>query len=202
MSNHSKAGRSHLIINWKRKISCYEYTFLEFLALRIDFVYRLLTKWRKEIFLKEIKMAKVSSKDRVLFIGCGILPTGPMILAEETKAKIVTIDNNIKAAKLAQSYIRKKGLSDAIKIEYADGENYPVEKFDVIFIATNVWPIDSILKRMSSNMKIDARILCKGIKNDVLDVLDKEGLREVFSVDSVSENPKTYSFLLTKNKRK
>jgi len=144
-------------------------------------------------------MAKVSSKDRVLFIGCGVLPTGPMLLAEETKAKIVTIDNSSKAFKLAKSYIRKKGLSDIIEIDCADGTNYPVENFDVIFIAINVWPIDSVLKHLFSNMKTNARILCKGIKNDVLNVLEKEELHDKFSVNSVSQNPKTYSFLLTKN---
>lgn len=199
--NKKNDGSSLFIINLKRVISCYEYTFLELLALKISFFNRLLTKWRKTIFLKEIKMAKISSKDKVLFIGCGVLPTGPMLLTEETKAKIVAIDNSIKAVKLAQSYIRKKGLSDKIKIEYADGKDYPVENFDAIFIAVNVWPIDPVLKNLSSNMKTNARIICKGIKNDVLNVLEKEGLYEVFSVSSISENLRTYSFLLTKNLR-
>ena len=155
-------------------------------------------KWRKPVFLNEIKMANVSSKDKVLLIGCGILPSESILIAEVTNAKVVTIDNNVKACKHAQAYVQKKGLSDKIKVEHADGADYPVQDFDVIFIAINVWPIDAILKHLSSNMKNNARILCKGIKNDITDLLEKEDFYYMFSVKSILENPKTQSFLLIK----
>jgi len=187
-----------MFTNWKRKISCYEYLFLEFLAVKIDFFYRMLTRWRKTVFIKEIKMVNITPKDKVLFIGCGILPTGPIIIAEETEAKVVTIDNNIRAIKFAQSHIRKKGLIDKIKIEYADGVGYPVENFDFIFIATNVWPIEPILKHLYNNMKPDAKIICKGIKNDVAELFEKSELNNMYSIENITKNPKTYSFLLTK----
>jgi ribosomal protein L11 methylase PrmA len=186
------------IINWRRKLSCYEFGFLELLATRIDFFYQLLIKWRKPVFLNEIKMANVSSKDKVLLIGCGILPSETIMIVEETNAKVVTIDNNIVAVKHAKSFIRRKGLANSITIERADGINYPVEDFDVIFIAINVWPIDLVLRHLSTQMKTNARVLCKGIKNDIIDVLEKKGLYDVFSVDLASQNPKTQSFLLTK----
>lgn len=155
-------------------------------------------KWRQPVFLKEIKMTEVSSVDKVLFIGCGILPSEPILIAEETNANIVAIDNNKAAFKFAQSYIRKKGLSDRIKIEFADGVDYPVEGFDVIFVAINVWPIDGVLKILARNVKKGTRVMCKGIKNDILDTLRNTGLYDMFSVKSVVENPKTQSFLLIK----
>ena len=155
-------------------------------------------KWRKPIFLKEIKIAKISSTDKVLHLGCGILPTASILIAEETNAKVVGIDNNNKALKFAQQFVDKSGLSNLIKIEYGNGVEYPVQDFDVIFIAINVWPIDTILKHLLPQLKKDARILCKGMKNDIIDTIEKEGLSERFSITSVSENPKSQSFLLTK----
>jgi len=68
--------------NWKRTISCYQYSFLEFLAVKIDFFNNLLMKWRTPVFLKEIKMASVTSKDKVLHIGCGLFPTASIIIAD------------------------------------------------------------------------------------------------------------------------
>ena len=155
-------------------------------------------RWRKPVFLNEIEMAKINSKDKLLFIGCGILPSETILIAEQTKAKIIGIDNSIRACKLARSYVQRKGLSDLIKIEYGNGVNYPVKNFDVIFIAINVWPIDSVLENLSFNAKTNARIMCKSIKNDIVKSLEKKELHDIFSVESKLENPKTQSFLLIK----
>lgn len=143
-------------------------------------------------------MANVTSKDKVLLIGGGILPSESIMIAKETNADVVTIDNNIIAVRHAKSFVRRMGLANRITVECADGIDYPVRDFDVIFIAINVWPIDAVLKHISSQMKSNARVLCKGIKNDIVDVLEKKGLHDIFSVDLASQNPKTQSFLLTK----
>jgi len=187
-----------MFTNWKRKISCYEYLFLELLAVKIDFFYRMLTRWRKNVFLKELEMVKISPDDEVLFIGCGILPTGAMIISAETKAKVVTIDNNKMIVKIAQSYIQKKGSGDKIKIECGDGINYPVDNFDFIFIAVNVWPIESVLKHLHKSMKSDAKIICKGIKNDIAELFEKSELENMYSIEKIAKNPKTHSYLLIK----
>jgi len=60
MKQHKTSGSSTTLVNWRRKILFYEFIFLEFLAIKIDFFYKLLMKWRKPVFLKEIKMAKVT----------------------------------------------------------------------------------------------------------------------------------------------
>ena len=65
LNEYKKSKSAINITNWRRKISCYEYSFLEFLALKIIFFYKLLMKWRKPVFLKEIKMAKITSEAKV-----------------------------------------------------------------------------------------------------------------------------------------
>ncbi len=198
LEEHQNIKVSSNFTNWKRKISCYEYLFLELLAVKINFFYRMLTKWRKTVFLKELDMVRILPDDKVLFIGCGILPTGAMIITDETKAKVITIDNNHRVVKTAQSYIQKKRLKDKIKIEYADGVNYPVKKFDYIFIAVNVWPIEAVLKHLHKNMKSDAKIICKGIKEDIVELFEKSKFKDMYSIENTAKNQKTYSYVLVK----
>ena len=154
--------------------------------------------WRKPVFLNEIKMANITKNDKVLIIGCGIFPSEGMLIAEETKANVFCIDNSIKAVNLAKKIVEKKGLSNIIKIEYADGISYPAGDFDVVFIAINVWPIDLVLRNLLKNMKTNARVLCKSRKNDILDVFENELFLESFRIVSKLDNPVTQSFLLVK----
>ena len=83
---------------------------LELFATKFKFFYNLIMKWRKELWSEEIKMAKISEKNKVFYIGSGILPTGPILITEITKAKIVGIDNSKKAVKISGKFIKKKGL--------------------------------------------------------------------------------------------
>ncbi len=182
--------------NWKRKISCYKYSFLEFLAVKINFFNKLLIKWRTPVFLKEIEMANVTSKDKVLHLGCGFFPTASLIVAEKTKAKVIGIDNNKIALNFAKKVVEKKNLSDFIKIEFGDGTNYDMKQFNVIFIAINVWPIDDVLQHLSAHCNKDARIVCRGLK-DMLDIFEKKPLSDLYYVEKKATNPKTHSFLLS-----
>ncbi len=186
------------ITNWRRKISCFKFSFLEFLALRINYFYNLLMSWRKPIFLSEIKMSKVNSDDKVLLIGGGFLPSESIVISETTNTKVVTIDNNIRACIHAKNFIKKRKLSEKIIIKYADGINYPVSEFNVIFIAISVWPIDIVFKNLSTNLKKGAKILCKSYKEDIFNILKNKGMLDSFKLETKIENPKTTSYLFIK----
>ena len=160
----------------------------------------LLTKWRKPVFSREIHMLNITPMEKVLHLGCGALPSATIFIAKDKNAHVVGIDNNTIAVKLAKSYIKKKDLTNLVTIEYGDGVNYPVHTFDVIYIAINVWPIDSVLLHLAQTMKPTARILCKGSHNDIAALLKKKEFQSLFSVKSLLEHPKTQSFLLTKKK--
>jgi protein-L-isoaspartate O-methyltransferase len=196
--NKKKSRFSKFLINYRRIISCYKYNFLELLATKIKFFENLLMSWRKPVFLNEIKLANVTEKDKVLLIGCGIFPSEAMLIADQTKAKVVCIDNSIKAVNMAKKIVKKKRVFDLVKIEYADGINYHPDDFNVVFIAINVWPIDLVLRNLAKNLKTNTRVLCKSSKNDILDVIENERLLESFRIESKLENPKTQSFLLIK----
>ena len=187
---------SRFLINSRRILSCYYYNFLELLAVKTKLFQKLLMDWRRPVFLNEIKMTNIKKNDKVLLIGCGIFPSETMLIAEQTGANVVGIDNSPQAVKIARKYVKKKGLSKNIKIEYGDGKDFPINDFDVIFIAINVWPIDFVLKHILKNMKLDGRVMCKSLKNDIINVIEKEK----FDIVSKLENPQTQSFLLAKKK--
>ena len=113
-------------------------------------------------------------------------------------ARVVGIDNNIIAVRLAQSYIKRKHLASLITVELADGVRYPLADFDVIFIAINVWPIDTVLSHIANNMKPTARILVKGSHDDLVAVLEKEEFRDAFVIAATLKHPTSESFLLKK----
>lgn len=184
-------------MHWRRMLSCYVFTLLEILASRFDVFERLLTRWRETVFRKEIDLLRIDKTEKVLHIGCGAFPSASLIIARERHARVVGIDNNSIAVKLAQSYVRRKKLSSLITIEQAEGTRYPLRDFDVIFIAINVWPIDKVLSHCASDMKPAARILVKGTHDDLTALFQKDEFRAAFSITQKLTHPKTQSFVLT-----
>jgi precorrin-6B methylase 2 len=173
---------------------------LELLASRINFFDQILTRWRAPVFLQEIKLLNISSEDNVLHVGCGALPSASVFIAQKKNVPVTGIDNNIIAVRLARTYIQKKHLSHQVTIQFGDGLTYPIQNFDVIFIAINVWPIDSVLTHLAETMKPTARILCKGSHHDVATLLAKKDFQTRFSVITHLQHQKTESFLLTRKK--
>jgi D-arabinose 1-dehydrogenase-like Zn-dependent alcohol dehydrogenase len=154
--------------------------------------------WREPVFTNEIKMANISKKNSVLLIGSGIFPSEAIQIAKETGAIVTGIDNSINAVKLSKKYLKENNISHNVKIEYADGSDFSVHNFDIIFIAINVYPINSVLINLSNQVSIGTKILCKSIKHDIPVVLRNEGLDSIFDVVGHLKNTRTQSYLLVK----
>ena len=184
--------------NCRRILSCYLYQSLELLAVKNYFFNHVLTQMRRIYYVKAVKIADVKSTDKVLFIGSGILPSQCIIIAEETGANVLGIDNSKKAVDLSIKYINKIGLSNKIYIKHGDGAKIPVNDFDAVFIAINVWPINNILNNLAKNLKKDARILYKSYNDDISQILENENLNNVFEVKDKIVNPLSQSNLLIK----
>jgi precorrin-6B methylase 2 len=73
-----------------------------------------------------------------------------------------------------------------------------LDRFDVIFIAINVWPIDAVLSHCARTMKPTARILVKGSHDDLTAVLEKEEFRQTLFIAATLKHPTSESFLLKK----
>lgn len=175
------------------------FVLLEFLAVKNKFFFRFYTQWIGDIFVDEFHMANVTSQDMVLHIGCGSLPTMSIMGAKNAHAKVTAIDNNLHVVKRAQRYVHKQGLSDLITVTHADGKSYPVETFDVIFIAINVLPIDTVFRHLAMNAKPQVRIICRDLGNGVIHVLKSKEFSTIFTIKSMRDHGKTHSLLIIKN---
>ena len=98
MKKNKNNRLSTFLTNCHRILSCYFYLSLELLAVKTYFFNRILTQMRRIYYVNAVKIADVKSKDKVLFIGSGILPSQCIIIAEETGANVVGIDNSKKAS--------------------------------------------------------------------------------------------------------
>ena len=77
----------------------------------------------------------------------------------KTKARIVSIDKDLKAISRASKFIKTLDLQNVIKLEHADALYFPVENFDVIFVLYGVRQQKEILNYLSNNMNDRARIV-------------------------------------------
>jgi ubiquinone/menaquinone biosynthesis C-methylase UbiE len=135
-------------------------------------------------------MRNIITSEKVLHLDCDTFPSATTFIPKEKKTNVVGIDHNYFAMKLAQSYIKKKNLSDLITIEYGNGSNYPVQDFDIVYIAINVYPIEKVLFHLAPTMKPTARILYKGSFQDINTLLKKKEFQSLFSVSYTLEYPK------------
>ncbi len=194
--NHS----SSRLLNWKRKFLCLLYYILEVFSVKSRWVHRWYMKWLGEIFIEEFRLAKVTEQDRVLHIGCGALPTMSLLAAGEAHAKVVAIDKDLNAMQRAQQYVASQHLSNLIAVEHGEGTTYPVNSFDVIFIATNVTPIEEIFRHLKENAKPEAQIVCRDLGHGVIHLLENKEFSESFSIQRVLSHQKSSSLLIRKRR--
>ncbi len=184
----------------RRVISCYTYTLLEILATRSSYFERLLMTWRRPVFSKEIAALHPIPGEKILHLGCGSLPTASLLIAQTAPVHVVGIDNNKIAVRIAQGFIKRKNLTETITIQYGDGGYFPVNDFDAIFIAINVWPLDRVLRHLATTMKLSARILCRSNHDDVEAMLKTDEFSSVFAIDSILKYPNAKSAILFRRK--
>lgn len=120
-----------------------------------------------ELVQKEIKMAKITSNDSILVIGCGTLPSTSLLIYEKTNAKVVAIDKDKNAIRGAKSFLSNIKINDKIILKNADGLNYPLNDFDIIFILYGVKKLEKIIDYLYKKANENAKIIIRA--NDQID---------------------------------
>ena len=147
--------------NQLKGILDFSYVLFEKIAIKFNIISLNYLDLYAELVKKEIKMTKITSKDSVLIIGCGTLPSTSLLISIETKAKIVAIDKDKKAIEGAKTFLSNIQMKDKIILKYADGLDYPLNDFNVIFILYGVKNLEKIIDHLylkaNSNSKIIVR---------------------------------------------
>jgi trans-aconitate methyltransferase len=141
----------------KRLINIFYFKFEIFFSY-FPFFAELFIKFHEFSVKGEIELYQISPSEKVLHIGCGAIPYTSIVVARETNAKIIAIDNKHKMVNAATNLIKRCNLSDRIKIEFGDGNTYDLSSFDVIFLSFGVTCQELILKHVIDSMKDKSRI--------------------------------------------
>ena len=146
-----------------KKMMDLSYAIFEKVANKFDLISSYYLKMYQELVDKEIKMVGITQNDHVIIIGCGSLPITAHIITSEIKAQVTAIDIDDIAVKDAKKYIKKHHLEDKIKIEQADGEFYPFNKFDIIYISYGIKNREKIFKIVNNSIKNNSRIIFRTV---------------------------------------
>ncbi len=134
----------------------------EKLATKIRFFNYLYSFIYVDLIEKEINVAFISSKDKVLHIGCGSCPITSELIVKKTGATVTAIDCDSNAVKIARQHFVNKNIS--VKVEKANGRDYSYGSFDVIVVSHGVKPKKVILENIFSKMKNGARLIYRNPK--------------------------------------
>lgn len=112
------------------------------------------------VIKSEVDMAKISSKDKVLSIGCGAIPFTAVYIAKLTGAKVIAIDNDLAAIKKASQFVLKHNIGQLVDFKCISGEDVSAKDFTVAFVALQARPKDKIISNLlktGTDIKIIAR---------------------------------------------
>ncbi len=124
---------------------------------------RIYLKSYRTIALKEIDMAEIGCKSKVLHIGGGIPYTATMI-ASLTGAEVTVLEIDAKAMHTARKWLKKYDCKDKIEIILADGAKFSAAPFDVVIISLSVAPKADILSNVLNTSRPGTRVVYRGAK--------------------------------------
>lgn len=172
-------------------------------AHNFDFITKEYIDVYEDMIEKELKLIDKSNNISVLIIGCGSLPATSIVIAKKTSSENVSIDIDKSAVVSAKKIIKKRDLSDKIKIKHVRNTDYPVKDFDYIFLLYGVKKQEEIFRHIFEKGKSDVKIIVRSHSDDFKNVFSFKNFK-VLNHFNIVEKVKSevfgpvYSFLLEK----
>lgn len=145
---------------------------LENLACTSPLVYKLTMLYYQRMIKKEVSLANITSKDRVLCIGAGPCPYTAILINQYTGAKVRIVDKDPAAVEYARKLIEKLNLTEDFEILHCDGQCVELADCSVIHIALQVSEKDKVFNHIKEGINENTRILVR---------LPKKNLRSLYS---------------------
>lgn len=154
---------------------------LEQNASNFSFFRKIMFVYYTPIIKKELKLAQLNSGEKVLFIGGGYMPCSAILFQKLSDTNITIIDNDEDTICYAKHLIDSLNLNDKITIKYCDGKEMVIKEFDMVHIAMQVSPKNSVFKHVYKNMKNGAKLLIRQ---------PKDHLQKGYNIHICGEKPK------------
>ncbi len=100
----------------------------------------------REIVAREIEIARVTSQDKVLNVGCGTIPFTALHIANLTRAEVWAVDYDGRAVQGARRCLKRLGLDDQVSVFHCDASLGVPEGFDVAIVALQAAPKAKIME--------------------------------------------------------
>jgi 2-polyprenyl-3-methyl-5-hydroxy-6-metoxy-1,4-benzoquinol methylase len=161
----------------KFNISRYNYFWkaIDFVACKIKRFANVYENTVSKEYIREGNLFKISDSKNILHIGCGSYPVTAITLAKLNGSKVVGIDIDARAIKMATEVINRKNLQDKVSLNIGDGRNYPLDNFDTIIISSCSVPKIDILNHIFNTAKNNCKIIVReinGASNSVVDCIN------------------------------
>ena len=162
------------------------FIFSEIIISKLDKLLPYYLDYYSKMVEKEIVLANISERDKILHIGGGTIPATAMLYAQKTRAKIIAIDKNLNSIKKAKKLVFKNNLSSNIIIEYGNALNYQFKNFNLVVISMGINPYKELLYNISKSIDKDTRIVLRTTSDfDGNITEDDEFLREIFDIKDI-----------------
>jgi len=109
----------------------------------------------------EIKLASITDKDKVLFIGSGPFPISPILVSQLTSARVDCFDQSEQPASVSEKVIQKLDLTERIRIFNASGDIRRIYGYDVVMLALLAQPKYEILYNTQWSIPQGTRVICR-----------------------------------------
>jgi len=156
-----------------KKILDWLYYFFELFANHSMFFTKMFIKFHTYSVKKEIQMAGLTKKDKILHIGCGAIPYTLIVLSDVLKTKVVGIDNNQKVVNNARNLLKKFEKYDSIIVDKADGVGYNISSFNVIIISYGINSPELVLKHVIDSSYKKSKVIIRGSNLEKNEDIDK-----------------------------
>lgn len=107
---------------------------------------------------RELELAAVDGRHRILHLGCGPLPLTAMVLAE-AGLRVDAVDRDPEAASSAARVIAGSGLDQRINVICADGCEVDYAGYDAVWVSFHVHPRRECLERILLTLNGGGRII-------------------------------------------
>jgi protein-L-isoaspartate O-methyltransferase len=113
----------------------------------------------QQVIENEINLAAISENDQVLNVGCGAIPFTAILIAQKTGAKVIAIDCDQIAVKVARQCLATQQLDDLVTVMHLDGAGEIPFTFDVAIVALQAKPKKAILENLMKNGNGQVRLV-------------------------------------------
>lgn len=137
------------------------YIFFEKAFFRFEIISSFYLRLYDEITDNEIKLAQISSSDKVLVIGSGSIPATAELIVHKTKAEVYGIDKDQEAISKGRQYIVTHGLESKLHLIHSEGSFFDVSRYDVIFVLYGIKGEQNIFHLIAEKMNPSARVILR-----------------------------------------